>query len=165
MFRPKRIEPGPGQESVWDYPRPPRLEAIEQRVTVTFGGKLIADTTGALRILETSHPPTVYIPPADIDMSCIEQASGTSMCEWKGRAKYVDLVVGERRSAQAGWYYPSPVAAYADLKDFISFYPSRVDQCTIGEEIVQAQEGDFYGGWITKNLVGPFKGAPGTRGW
>lgn len=165
MSTKQRIEPGLGQESVWDYPRPPALEKVGQRVTVTFAGRTIADSEDAYRVLETSHPPTIYIPPAGLDMDCLREATGGSNCEWKGRASYYDLVVGDRVSENAGWFYKSPVKRFADLRDHVCFYPSRVDECTVGGEVVQAQEGDFYGGWITSKVVGPFKGAPGTWGW
>ena len=161
----KRETPGPGQESVWDYPRPPRLEDVLDRVVVEFNGQIVADTTAAKRVLETSHPPTIYIPPADVKGEYLKPAGGRSMCEWKGQARYVDLVVGDRTSEQAAWFYPSPVPEFAGLKDHLAFYPSRVDRCTIGGEAVRAQAGDFYGGWITSKIVGPFKGPPGTRGW
>jgi uncharacterized protein (DUF427 family) len=141
------------------------MEPVGQRVTVEFAGRFVADSAGAVRVLETSHPPTVYVPPGDLDGDLLRAAGGASLCEWKGTAAYVDLVVGDAVSERAGWSYRSPVPAFAELKDFVAFYPSRVDRCTIGGEVVQAQEGDFYGGWITSNLVGPFKGPPGTRGW
>ncbi|MEM1041201.1 MAG: DUF427 domain-containing protein [Bacteroidota bacterium] len=161
----RRIEPGPGQESVWDYPRPPALEPVAERVRVEFGGETIADTTRALRILETSHPPTLYLPPDDIRLEFLTRTARTSGCEFKGRAVYFDVEVNGQRAAAAAWSYPEPAPRYADLKDHLAFYPSRMDACWIGDERVQAQEGDFYGGWITSKVVGPFKGAPGTWGW
>lgn len=162
---PKRIEPGPGQESVWDYPRPPRLEPVEERLRVEFAGTVIADTTGGYRILETSHPPVYTIPPADILPGVLEVTRTQSFCEFKGVARYWAIVLDGRRSEDAGWSYPDPTPAYAAVRDHIAFYASRVDACYVGDEKVQAQEGDFYGGWITSRVVGPFKGAPGTRGW
>ena len=153
------------RESVWDYPRPPRLERVGRRVTVTFAGRLIAESGDALRVLETSHPPTIYIPPGDVATELLRDAAGSSFCEWKGRANYADLVVDGRVSERAAWTYREPVEAFSDLRDHWSFYPGRVDRCTLGEWDVLAQEGDFYGGWRTPNLVGPFKGGPGTRGW
>ena len=152
-------------ESVWDYPRPPALEPCTRRVRVEFGGVVIADSTAALRILETSHPPTIYIPRADIAAGCIEPAAGRSFCEWKGSASYLDVVAGERRAERAAWTYPDPAAPYEALRDHIAFYPGRMDACRLDDELVQSQPGDFYGGWITADLRGPFKGAPGTRGW
>ena len=160
-----RVEPGPGQESVWDYPRPPRMEDVDKKVKVVFGGVTLAYTTRAKRVLETSHPPVYYVPPEDIRMEHLEPAGGGSFCEWKGVAGYYDVVADERREERAAWYYPNPVPAYAALKDHVAFYPSRMDACWVDGEKVEAQEGDFYGGWITRDIVGPFKGAPGTRGW
>ena len=163
---PDRIEPGPGQESVWDYPRPPRLERSELPVEVWFAGERVAASSRAYRILETSHPPTWYIPLADIASGVLQPSPKVqSFCEFKGVASYWDLNVDGTISRQAGWSYPTPTAVYAALLDHICFYPSRVDRCVVAGETVQAQEGDFYGGWITSNVVGPFKGAAGTRYW
>ena len=164
MFR-QRVEPGPGQESVWDYPRPPRLEDSEKRVKVVFDGVTIAYTARAKRVLETSHPPVYYIPPRDIRMEYLRSAGGRSLCEWKGQARYYDVVGDGKIEERAAWYYPDPTESFKDLKDYVAFYPSRVDGCWVGGEKVEAQEGDFYGGWITPEIVGPFKGAPGTWGW
>ena len=161
----KRVEPGPGQESVWDYPRPPRMEDVEEKVKVVFGDVTLAYTTMAKRVLETSHPPVYYIPPGDIRMEHLRPSAGTSYCEWKGRAGYYDVVTDEKTEERAAWFYPSPTPSFRELKDYVAFYPSRVDACWVGGEKVEAQEGDFYGGWITPNIVGPFKGAPGTWGW
>jgi uncharacterized protein (DUF427 family) len=161
----RRVEPGPGQESVWDYPRPPRLERVGKKVKVVFGGVTIAYTTRALRVLETSHPPVYYVPPEDVRMEHLRPAEGGSFCEWKGRASYYDLVTDERTERRAAWYYPDPAGAYREIKDHVAFYPSRMDACWVGGEKVRAQDGDFYGGWITPDVLGPFKGAPGTRGW
>ena len=161
----QRVEPGPGQESVWDYPRPPRMEDVEEKVKVVFGGVTIAYTTRAKRVLETSHPPVYYVPPEDIMMEHLRPSSATSYCEWKGRGSYYDVVSEERTEERAAWFYPSPTNSFRDLKDYVAFYPSRMDACWVGGEKVGAQEGDFYGGWITHEVVGPFKGAPGTRGW
>ena len=161
----RRIEPGPGQESVWDYPRPPRLEATAKRLQVYFGGQCIADTTGGYRVLETSHPPSYYIPPADVQADVLQAVSGGSFCEWKGRAAYFDLRLGEAHAPRAAWCYPNPSAAFTPIRDYLCFYASAVERCVVGGETVQAQEGDFYGGWITNDIVGPFKGGPGTMGW
>ncbi len=152
-------------ESVWDYPRPPALEPCPRRVRIELSGLLIADSTRAVRVLETSHPPTVYVPPEDFAPGTLRPASGTSLCEFKGVAHYCDIVAGERRERRAGWSYPHPVLRYAALRDHISIYSSRMDACWLDDELVQAQAGDFYGGWITAGLRGPFKGDPGTRGW
>lgn len=158
-------KPGPGQESVWDYPRPPRVEPVSGRVTIELNGQRIVDTTRALRVLETSHPPTVYVPRADIVDGALRDAHGTSFCEFKGRAGYLDVVAGDRVAAKAAWYYPNPSRGYEQLVDHVAIYPGRMDECTLDGERVTAQEGDFYGGWITSRVVGPFKGAPGTWGW
>ncbi len=152
-------------ESVWDYPRPPRLEQSSDHVVVTHHGRVIVDTRSPLRILETSHPPTYYLPRVDVDLSVLEPVEGTTFCEFKGRASYADLVVGGSRLSRAVWWYPAPSPGYLELVDHIALYPGRVDQCTVNDEVVQAQEGDFYGGWITSKVTGPFKGAPGTLGW
>ncbi len=152
-------------ENVWDYPRPPTLEPCRRRVRVELGGRVVADSTSALRILETSHPPTIYIPPGDFDALCLQAAAGRSFCEWKGIATYFDVVAGDRREAGAAWTYREPAAAYAALRDHIAVYPGRMDACRLDDERVRSQEGDFYGGWITDDIAGPFKGAPGTRGW
>jgi uncharacterized protein (DUF427 family) len=152
-------------ESVWDYPRPPALEPCRRRVRVELGGITVVDTTAALRVLETSHPPTIYVPPGDVASGCIQPAAGRSFCEWKGIATYFDVIGGERREARAAWAYPDPVAAYAALRDHVAFYPARMDACWLDEERVQCQPGDFYGGWISAALRGPFKGAAGTTGW
>lgn len=161
----RRVEPGQGQESVWDYPRPPRTEDVEEKVKVVFGGVTVAYTSRAKRVLETSHPPVLYIPPQDIRMEYLRPSDGLSYCEWKGRARYYDVVTEERTAERAAWFYPEPTRPFADLQDYVAFYPSKMDACWIGGEKVEAQEGDFYGGWVTSNIVGPFKGAPGTWGW
>lgn len=152
-------------ENVWDYPRPPALEPCARRVRVQLGGETIADSTTALRVLETSHPPTIYIPPADIRMEHLCPAGPTSFCEWKGRASYYDVVVGDRVEAAAAWYYRAPSARYAALQDFVAFYPGRMDACLLDDEAVEAQPGDFYGGWLTSDIEGRVKGGPGTLGW
>ncbi len=157
--------PEAAQESVWDYPRPPRVEPVAQRVRVLFNGETIADTTRALRVLETSHPPTYYIPPEDIQMAFLRATPRRTVCEFKGQAGYFTLQVGERRSEEAAWAYASPAPGYEALRGHLAFYASRVDACFVGEEQVQAQEGDFYGGWITSKVRGPFKGGRGTVGW
>ena len=161
----KPIKPGPGQESVWDYPRPPALEQFAGHVRVVFNGQVIADTNRAYRVLETSHPPVFYLPPDDLTEGVFQPNERRSFCEWKGQAAYYDILVGEQRAEAAGWYYPAPVPRFAALKDHVAIYPSRMEACYVNDERVQAQEGDFYGGWVTKNIVGPFKGGPGTWGW
>lgn len=165
MLNRKRIEPGPGQESVWDYPRPPRLEPSSKRIRVVFNGVTIADTVKSLRILETSHPPVYYIPAADIKMEHLVPTRHQSFCEWKGQARYFTVVVGDRQAPNAAWDYPNPSPQYAAVKDHLAFYPSRMDACYVDDEQVKPQAGDFYGGWITSDIVGPFKGGAGTWGW
>jgi uncharacterized protein (DUF427 family) len=162
---PARIEPKPGQESVWDYPRPPRLERVTARLRVVFAGETIADTTAGWRVLETSHPPTYYLPLQDVRAEFLKAAGGSSFCEFKGVASYWTLVAGGRRSERAAWSYAKPSAAFAPIAGHLAFYASRVDECYVGDERVQAQAGDFYGGWVTSNIVGPFKGGAGTMGW
>ena len=153
-------------ENVWDYPRPPALGPCERRVRVGHGGATIADSARALRVLETSHPPTIYVPPEDVDPAALRPAAGSSLCEWKGRAAYFDVLGGDgATAARAAWSYPAPAPAFAALAGHVAFYPGRVDAAYLDEERVTAQEGDFYGGWVTSDLAGPFKGAPGTRGW
>jgi uncharacterized protein (DUF427 family) len=153
-------------ESVWDYPRPPRLEPVPQRIRVRHCGVPVADTVAALRILETSHPPVYYIPQEDVAAELLRpSASRQSFCEFKGLASYWDLVIEGDTVRDAAWSYARPVAAYALLAGHLAFYASKVDECWVGDERVVPQAGDFYGGWITANLRGPFKGAPGTKGW
>jgi len=161
----RRIEPGPGQESVWDYPRPPLLAPSTRLVRVSFNGEVVAESSRAFRVLETSHPPVFYIPTADVRSTSLERSSRSTFCEWKGRARYHHLKVGDRRSHDAAWSYPDPTPAFGAIRDHLAFYPSRVDECTVDGEIAHAQPGDFYGGWITAEIVGPFKGDAGTMGW
>jgi len=164
-MRPKRIDPQPGQESVWDYPRPPAIEANHRTLRVEFDGRTIAETRGGFRVLETSHPPVFYIPHADCDASVLRLGAATTFCEFKGAANYYDLVSGERTSRDAAWFYAHPSTRFAALANHLAFYATRVDACYVDDERVQAQPGDFYGGWITNAVVGPFKGASGTWGW
>jgi uncharacterized protein (DUF427 family) len=153
------------KESVWDYPRPPKVEASSRRVRVEFNGVVIADTTQALRVLETSHPPVYYIPRADILPGCLEPSPQTSWCEFKGIASYWNVRVADQVSANVGWSYDDAEPAYASLNQHVAFYPGRVDACFVDDERVTPQPGGFYGGWITSELVGPFKGEPGSAGW
>lgn len=152
-------------ESVWDYPRPPRVEPCARHIRVEFHGGTLAETTRAYRVLETSHPPTFYIPQADIKMELLHPNPKRSFCEFKGEAHYWDIRDGEAVSIAAAWGYPSPTERFAVLRDHLAFYPSRVDACFVDGERVTAQEGDFYGGWVTSHVVGPFKGGRGTLGW
>ena len=157
--------PGLGRESVWDYPRPPRVEPSTRRVWVVFGGRVIADTRRALRVLETSHPPVYYFPPADVLRDLLVSTKLHTWCEFKGMASYFDVKVGDRVARDAAWQYPWPTAGYEELAGYVAYYPSRMDACYLDDERVQPQEGDFYGGWITSEIEGPLKGGPGTRGW
>ena len=154
-----------GQESVWDYPRPPRVEQTSRLVRVVFNGETVAESTASLRVLETSHPPTYYFPPGDVRLEYLNLSAGQTMCEFKGMASYYDLRVGQRVSENAVWSYANPRSRYGSLKDHIAFYPGRVDACYVGGEQVVPQSGDFYGGWVTPDIVGPFKGEPGTERW
>jgi uncharacterized protein (DUF427 family) len=153
-------------ERVTDYPRPPAVERCARRVRLELGGEVLAESERALRVLETYHPPTIYLPPEDVraDLLVPSDARAT-VCEFKGVARYLDAVVGERRVQAVGWSYPDPVPGYEALRDHVAFFPGRVDDAWLGDERVEAQAGDFYGGWITGDLEGPFKGAPGTLSW
>ena len=170
MDHPVPIAPGPGQESVWDYPRPPRLEPTSKRIVVEHGGRVVADTTRALRVLETSQAPAYYLPETDIDLALLHPATPRSFCEWKGTASYADVVVdrhGEDAvvAASAAWTYLHPVAAYAELVGHWAFFAQSVDRCLVDGEVVQPMEGGVYGGWVTPDVVGPIKGGPGTAHW
>jgi len=165
MFRSQRIEPGPNQESVWDYPRPPKLEPSSKRVRIIFNGIEIANTKNAQRVLETSHPPVYYIPPGDIKMEYLQPTVQQSFCEWKGTASYYTIAVGDKQIANGAWYYKNPTESFIKIENYVAFYPSKMEACFLDEERVQAQPGDFYGGWITKDIVGPFKGGAGSWGW
>ena len=161
-------QPDPPQpESVWDYPRPPRLEPTPRRLRIVHAGILVAETTRSQRILETSHPPVYYFPPEDIALHLLRpSARGRSFCEFKGLATYWDLAIpGQQPVSAVAWSYPTPAKPYAALKNHLAFYASYVDECWVDDERVQPQPGDFYGGWITSHVKGPFKGAPGTMGW
>ena len=153
-------------EQVWDYPRPPAVLPCKRRVRIELVGEVLADSTRALRVLETSHPPTIYVPVADVREELLAESDARSTwCEFKGAARYLDAVVHGRRFEAVAWTYPDPSLGYEALRDHVAFYPGRVDAAWLDEERVQAQEGDFYGGWITAELIGPFKGPRGTRGW
>lgn len=154
-----------GRESVWHYPRPPRLERVPERLRVLFAGTSVADSARGWRVLETSHPPVYYLPPDDVRMDLLQPAAGRSFCEFKGWAQYWTIAIGGRSAPAAAWSYPDPTPAFAALAGHLAFYASRVDACFVGDERVQPQAGDFYGGWITSRIVGPFKGGPGTAGW
>ena len=153
---PFAAQPRPGQESVWDYPRPPRIELDARRVTVHAGEALLAATESASRVLETAGPPTFYIPPDDVVTDVLQEREGGSHCEWKGDAVFYDIVGGPK---QAAWTYPDPYPEFAALAGWIAFYPSLLT-CHVGKERVQPQPGEYYGGWITSEVIGPFKGDP-----
>jgi uncharacterized protein (DUF427 family) len=163
--RVEREKPGPGQESVWDYPRPPRVEDYPGVVVIEFGGQEIARTSRAARVLETSHPPVFYIPEADFAPDTLRAADGSTWCEFKGEASYYDVVAGSARAERSAWTYPHPTRGFERLAGTVAVYPGRMNRCVVDGEEVQAQPGDFYGGWITSRIVGPFKGAAGTWGW
>lgn len=165
-MRPHPIPPKPGQESVWDYPRPPRLETTGRHIQVIFNGVVIADTRRARRVLETSHPPVYYIHPDDVQRAFLRPVTGhLSYCEFKGVAVYYDVVVHDRCAPRAAWQYQQPTAPYQALKDHLAFYAGPMEACLVDGERVTPQPGSFYGGWITQDVVGPFKGEPDSWGW
>lgn len=163
--RPVPDPPGPGQESVWDYPRPPRLEATTDDIEVVLGGQVVARTRSALRVLETSHPPTYYLPMSDFVQGALRPAGGGSLCEWKGLASYFDVVGGGVVARQAAWHYPEPTPEFVAIEGHVALYPGAMERCTVDGEAVRAQPGGFYGGWVTSRVAGPFKGDPGTMFW
>ena len=150
---------------MWEYPRPPRVEDTAKHIQVVFNGVVIADTRRARRVLETSHPPIYYIPPDDIQMQYLKPTSRSSMCEWKGSASYYAVTVAGKSAPDAAWTYRRPTPAFVTIKDYVAFYPQLMDSCTVDGEQVTPQPGEFYGGWITRDVVGPFKGEPGSWGW
>ncbi|UZK70867.1 DUF427 domain-containing protein [Sphingomonas sp. S1-29] len=155
----------PGQESVWAYPRPAIAEPTARHLEVRHRGITVADTRAGFRTLETSHPPTYYFPPADVAMALLRPNGRRSLCEWKGRAIYYDAIVAGEVIADAAWAYPAPTPAFAAMRDHVAFYPALFDTCLVDGERAVAQPGGFYGGWITQDLAGPFKGIPGSRFW
>lgn len=157
-------EPGQGEESVWDYPRPPRLDSDRRLVRVIHQATIIAESRSAIRVLETASPPTFYIPPRDVRMESLVPGAGASHCEWKGNASYWSLCTGAGEIPQIGWSYERPYPEFVAIQGYLSFYPAKVE-CYVGEERVQPQPGGFYGGWITREVLGPFKGEPRTGGW
>ncbi len=165
MRRPTPDPAGPGQESVWDYPRPPALDPSDEHVVVTFGGETIADSRGAIRVLETSHAPVYYLPRDDVREEFLAEVERRTFCEFKGMAAYADVVAGGRRASAACWWFPEPTPGYEAIRDWVAFYPSRMDRVTVNGEEVRSVGGDFYGSWVTSRVVGPFKGGPGTQGW
>lgn len=160
-----RIVPGPGQESVWDYPRPPRVEAVAQRLRVVVDGETIADTTRGMRVLETAGPPVYYFPREDVRTDLFTPSPHRSTCEWKGEASYRTYLGDRREIPNLGWSYEDPLPGYEAIRGYVAFYPALVDEAWLGDERATPQPGRFYGGWVTTNVVGPFKGEPGTQGW
>ncbi len=150
---------------MWDYPRPPALDPCDHHVVVRFGGEVVAETRRPVRVLETSQPPAYYLPRADVRLDLLRPSRHTTWCEWKGSASYVDVVVGDRIAPAAGWSYDEPVERFAAIAGYLAFYAQHMDECVVDGEVVDPNEGSFYGGWITSRIVGPFKGGPGTLGW
>lgn len=158
--------PRPGQESAWDYPRPPRVEPSEERIRIVLGAELILEASESLRVLETSHPPVYYFRREAFRVGTLEPAPGSSYCEFKGMAHYLNVLGGGGTVAvAAAWFYPEPSPGYTALADYVAVYPGRMDYCEVDGERVRPQAGSFYGGWITSRVVGPFKGEPGTAFW
>lgn len=164
-MRPTPIPPQPGQESVWDYPRPPRLEPTDKLIQIVFNEVTIAETRRAMRVLETSHPPTYYLPPEDIQQAYLIPSSRTTFCEWKGQGSYYSVKVGEKVLSDVAWYYSQPTPAFSAIANYVAFYAAPMDACYVNGEKVIPQPGQFYGGWITSDVVGPFKGEAGSWGW
>ena len=165
MRTPQPEPAAPGQESVWDYPRPPRLERTAALLEVLLGGAVIGSTREGWRVLETSHPPTYYLPRGSFVAGALRPAVGSSWCEWKGQASYLDLVSGDVVAARAAWTYEQPTAGFEELTGAVAVMAAQVDECRVDGEVVTPQPGAFYGGWITASVVGPFKGVPGSAGW
>lgn len=154
----------PGQESVWSYPRPPRVEHVRTRVQIDLGGQRIVDTDDVVRVLETSHPPVYYLPITAFGDALVP-TDGASFCEFKGAARYFDVTGGDATATRAGWNYPHPLPGYEVLADRVAVYAEPMDRCVVAGEVAEPQPGGFYGGWVTSDIVGPFKGIPGSRGW
>ena len=165
MLHPEPEPIAPDEESVWDYPRPPRVEDTARHIEVIFNGVTIADTRRAKRVLETSSPPVYYIPPEDVKLAYLTSSRHVTTCEWKGRANYYTVTAGDKTSHNAAWYYPEPIPGYEQIAGYIAFYPALMDACFVDGERVTPQPGGFYGGWITHEIKGPFKGGPGSSGW
>lgn len=165
MVKPRPETAGPGQESVWTYPRPPRVEPSLEYVRIALAGEIVAESTVSIRVLETSHPPSYYLPRACFAEGALVAVDGHTVCEWKGRAHYADLVAGSARAERVAWTYPSPAEGFTTLVDHSAVMPGGLVSCWVDDEPVQPQSGGFYGGWITHRVVGPFKGGPGTWGW
>lgn len=165
MIRPTPIPPQPGQESVWDYPRPAQLEDTDKHLKVIFNGIVLAETRRGKRVLETSHPPTYYFPSEDIKLEYLSETPRKTFCEWKGWCSYYNVSVGDKQVTHAAWRYPAPTSNFVPIKEYYGFSARLMDACYVDDELVTPQPGEYYAGWITKDIVGPFKGEPGTRGW
>lgn len=165
MGHPAPDTPGPGQESVWDYPRPAIVEPTDRHIQIVHKGVSIADSRKAWRTLETSHPPTYYLPPEDVATELLHRNARRTICEWKGQASYWDLVIDGHRLEAIAWSYAAPTPTFAAIKDYLAFYPDPLDQCCVDGEVITPQPGQFYGGWISQYEAGPFKGIPGSRFW
>jgi uncharacterized protein (DUF427 family) len=163
-MQPVRIEPGPGQESVWDYPRPPRVEPVPERLRVVVDGEVLAETTRGLRVIETAGAPVYYVPPEDVRLERLEPSGRSTVCEWKGMATY-QTYAGARAIADVAWSYEDPKPGYEAIRGYVAFYAGRVDEAWVGDEQATPQPGGFYGGWVTSRIVGPIKGEPGSFGW
>lgn len=163
------VRPGPGQDSVWDYPRPPRVAAEPRLVQVVFAGRTIVETRLAKRVVETSGAPVYYVPLADVADGVLAPTPDWSICEWKGIARYFDVTVAARTAERAAWHYPDPLddlgQGYTALRDHVAFYAGAMDACLVGGERVRPQSGNYYGGWVTSDVVGPFKGGAGSEDW
>ena len=153
------------RENVQHYPRPPALEPVDSRISVMLAGVGIAATVRGFRVLETHHAPTYYFPPEDVAPGALRPSAGRTLCEWKGVARYFDVIAGPRAELRAAWSYPNPPPDFAAIAGFIAFYPGQMEACVVGDVRVRAQPGDFYGGWVTPNLDGIVKGGPGPAGW
>jgi uncharacterized protein (DUF427 family) len=162
---PRTVERTPGRESVWDYPRPPRLEPVARRLRIVFAGVTVADTTAAFRVLETSHPPNYYLPPDAFVEGTLMRTARASRCEWKGEAHYYDVRAGGRSAPDAAWGYDHPTPGFAAIAGFVAVYAGPMDACFVDDEQATPQPGGFYGGWVTGDVTGPFKGGPGSDGW
>jgi uncharacterized protein (DUF427 family) len=163
--RPARIEPGPGQESAWDYPRPPVVEGVPERLRVVVGDVVLGDTRRGRRVLETAGAPVYYFPPEDVRLDLLVPSATATVCEWKGRAIYRSARIGGRTVEDVAWSYPSPCPDYEAIAGYLAFYAGKVDEAWVGDERATPQPGGFYGGWVTSRVVGPFKGEPGTLDW
>ena len=161
----ERLVPGPGQESVWDYPRPPRVEAVQERLRVIVDGEILADTSHGYRVLDTAGAPVYYFPPGDVRLDRLAPNERRTVCEWKGGAVYRDYIGATRRVENVAWAYPDPNPGYEAIRDHLAFYAGRVDEAWVGHERATPQPGGFYGGWVTSRIVGPIKGEPGSFGW